>query len=109
MISPMIKVLRKEAVSKVEDDLTNLIKHETENILLAEGFIKAVFPAKEYDACKAKLARIQAIAREANVQIQEIIEDRDDITKFAIMEAKMSILIIEGAKTTIEAVRNTGK
>jgi len=109
MSSSMIEVLRKEAVSKVEDDLTNLIKHETENILLAEEFIKAVFPAKEYDACKAKLARIQAIAREANVQIQEIIEDRDDITKFVIMEAKMSILIIEGAKTTIEAVRNTGK
>ena len=109
MSSPMIKVLRKEAVSKVEDDLTNLIKHETENILLAEEFSKAVFPAREYDAYKAKLARIQAIAREANVQIQEIIEDLDDITKFAIMEAKMSILIVEGAKTTIEAVRNTGK
>ena len=89
--------------------LTARIEHETKHIELADGLIKSIFPTDVYDAYKAKLARIQTIAREANVQIQEIIEDREEDTKFALMSVKQGVFFIEGAKITIEVVRNTGK
>lgn len=97
--------IRKEARSQIEKNLLGQIEREANNIELAGMMVCMVFPNDVCDAYKAKIARIQTIAREANVQIQEIIDDQENDATFALMAVKQSLLLIEGAKITLEHVK----